>query len=106
MKSALSCISRICLLACVCVVLGCSPGSEPVAPPAGGIKDQIKANLANPSETGQIGSETMAIEMDIKKLEAEDPALATTLTKDLEELKKASSPAAVKAKAKAMAAKL
>lgn len=99
-------ISRVCLLAGACLLIGCGPGSEPVAPPSGGIKDLIKANLANPAATGQLGSETMAIEMDIKKLEAEDPALATTLTKDLAELKKASSSSAVKAKAKAMAAKL
>lgn len=94
------------MLAGVCLLFGCGPGSEAVPLPDGGFKALIKKNLQHPMETGQTGSETMAIEMDIKKLEAEDPALATTLTKDLAELKKASSPAAVKAKAKAMADKL
>ena len=106
MKSALNWMGCVCMLAGVFLLAGCGPGSEPVAPPDGGIKALIKGNLANPAQTGQIGSETMAIEMDIKKLEAEDAALAATLTKDLAELKKASSPASVKAKAKAMADKL
>ena len=107
MKNVFDWISRVGLLSVACLLAsGCGTGSEAVAPPSGGIKSLIKANLENPMKTGQIGSESMAIGMDIDKLEAEDSALAAELKKDLADLQKASSPSAVKAKAKAMSDKL
>ena len=106
MKTFLKTLSLLTLLVAVLAAVGCEPASEPVEVKPGGVSELIKMNLQHPSETGQMGSEMMAIEQDLEKLAAEDPAKAAAVKKDFEAMKAAKSPDQVKAKAKEMMSKL
>lgn len=99
-------LSKVFALLTLSIIVGCGPGQTAVEVPQTGVKDLIKQQLQSPANSGTLGSEMMAIEQDLQKLSAEDPAKATELQKDMEELKKATNPTAVKAKAKAMIDKL
>lgn len=94
------------LLATVLSVVGCGPSSTPVDVPNPPANAAIKQNLQGAVDTGQLGSEMMAIDNEIEKLATTDPAKAEELKKQFAEVRSASSPAQVKAKAKEMMDKL
>ncbi len=71
-----------------------------------GAAASIKQNLMSTAESGTLGSEMMAIEQNLAKLESDDAAKGATVKKLFEELKKANTPAAVKSKAKEIIGKL
>ena len=102
-------IKELALTAFFCLGLalaGCGPSSTPVEVVDSGAAATIKQNLAAAADSGTLGSEMMAIEQSLEKLASDDAAKAATVKKLFEELKKATTPAAVKAKAKEILSKL
>ena len=106
MKELLRTCSQTALLVTVLSVFGCGPSSTPVDVPNPPANAAIKQNLQNAVDSGQMGSEQMAIDNEIDKLATTDPTKAEELKKQFAEVKAASSPAQVKAKAKEMMDKL
>ena len=95
------------LVLCVGFVFsGCYSRGIPVEVIDSGAKATIKQYLANTAETGTLGSEMITIEENLERLSSEDPAKGTELKKIFEDLKKATSPAVVKTKAKEIISKL
>ena len=88
------------------VFSGCSSKGIPVEVIDSGAKESIKQILASTSEAGSLGSEEILIEQNIARLTSDDAAKGAEITKLFEELKKAKTPAAVKAKAKEIIGKL
>lgn len=99
------CVLGVVLLLAVSAV-GCNsdPGSIDVPVPAA--ETQLKSALDDLARTGELGSGAEYLESLVTELRASDAGKAATLEADLQELKAARDPAQVKAKAKAMAAKL
>lgn len=95
-----------CLIGLGVVLSGCDSKGTPVEIIDSGAAASIKQNLASTAESGSLGSEMMAIEQSLGKLESEDAAKGATVKKLFEELKKATTPAAVKSKAKEIIGKL
>ena len=85
---------------------GCDSRGIPVEVIDSGAKATIKQNLASAAESGSMGSEMILIEQGLDRLSSEDAAIATEVKKIYDELKKATTPAAVKAKAKEIISKL
>lgn len=101
---------QVCVL-CVALFLsmstaGCNsdPGSIDVPVPAA--ETQLKSALNDLAQSGELGSGAEYLDSLVAELRASDAGKAATLEADLQELKAARDPAQVKAKAKAMAAKL
>lgn len=99
------CVLGVALFLAVPMV-GCSsdPGSIEVAVPAA--ETQLKSALNDLAQTGVLGSGAEYLDSLVAELRTSDAAKAATLEAELQELKAARDPAQVKAKAKAMAAKL
>jgi|GEM_PF-2552635 len=87
-------------------VAGCNsdPGSIDVPVPAA--ETQLKSALDGLAQSGELGSGAEYLDSLVAELRTTDSGKAATLEADLQELKAARDPAQVKAKAKAMAAKL
>ena len=101
---------QVCVL-CLALLLsmsvaGCNsdPGSIEVPVPAA--ETQLKSALDDLAQTGVLGSGAEYLDSLVAELRASDAGKAAALEADLQELKAARDPAQVKAKAKAMAAKL
>ena len=95
------------LVLCVGFVFnGCNSKGIPVEVIDSGAKVTLKQNLANAAESGALGSEMILIEQSLERLSSEDAAKAAELNKIYDELRKATTPAAVKAKAKEIIGKL
>ena len=88
------------------VFSGCDSRGIPVKVIDSGAKETIKQSLASTAESGSLGSEEILIEENLTRLSSEDAEKGAELTKLFEELKKAKTPAAVKAKAKEIIGKL
>ncbi len=71
-----------------------------------GAKESIKQSLASTAESGSLGSEEILIEENITRLTSDDASIGAEIKKLFEELKKAKTPSAVKAKAKEIIGKL
>ena len=98
---------RTTLICCLGFTLGgCDTKGTPVEVVDSGAAASIKQNLASAAESGSLGSEMMSIEQSLEKLESDDAAKGATVKKLFEELKKATTPAAVKSKAKEIIGKL
>lgn len=94
------------LVLCIALVFsGCSRGI-PVEVIESGAKETIRQNLASAVETGSVGSEMILVEQGLERLASEDAAKANEVKKIYDELRKATTPAAVKAKAKEIIGKL
>ena len=84
----------------------CDSRGIPVKVIDSGAMESIKQSLASTAESGSLGSEEILIEENLTRLSSEDAEKGAELTKLFEELKKAKTPAAVKAKAKEIIGKL
>ena len=71
-----------------------------------GAKESIKKALASTAESGSLGSEEILIDENVTRLSTEDATQGAEISKLFEELKKAKTPSAVKAKAKEIIGKL
>ncbi len=87
-------------------MMGCNsdPGSIEVAVPAA--ETQLKSALNDLAQTGELGSGAEYLDSLVAELRTSDSSKAAALESDLQALKAARDPGQVKAKAKAMAAKL
>ncbi len=85
---------------------GCSPQSVPVEAPETTPTEALKRDLRTPAESGELGSEMIAIQDNIEQLKQTDPALAEELSQDLEQMQSAKDPSKVKAIAQEMLTKL
>lgn len=85
---------------------GCGSGGIPVEVVDSGAKESIKQALSSPAESGSLGSEEILIEENITRLTSDDAAMGAEIRKLFEDLKKAKTPTAVKAKAKEIIGKL
>ena len=97
---------RLMLLVALVAVIGCSnaPAPEKVqAPPQ---IDMIKTALQGMADSGEAGSGVMQLETLVSELRAKDADKAAALEPGVEELKKLTDPAAIKAKAKEMLEKI
>lgn len=87
---------------------GCGGGAGDtpvnVTPPTS--TEQLKAALNDVVQSGELGSGGMTIEEEIEKIRPTDAAKADALKKGYDEMKAATSPAAMKAKAQEMMSKL
>lgn len=85
--------------------VGCSGDrAVPVTPPPAA--EQLKVGLGEVSKAGQLGSAADGLATLISQLKESEPEKAAELEADLEKLRAARGPAAIRAKAKAMAEKL
>lgn len=94
------------LVLCVGFVFSACSRGIPVEVIESGAKETIKQNLASAAETGSMGSEMILVEQGLERLSSEDAAKATEVKKIYDELRKATTPTAVKAKAKEIIGKL
>jgi hypothetical protein len=85
---------------------GCSSRGIPVEVIDSGAKETIKQSLASTLETGALGSEEILIDENIMRLTSDDATMGAEIKKLFEDLKKAKTPTAVKAKAKEIIGKL
>ena len=88
------------------VLSGCDSRGTRVEVIDSGAKESIKQSLVSTSESGSLGSEEILIEQNIARLTSEDAEKGAEITKLFDELKKAKTPTAVKAKAKEIIGKL
>ena len=88
------------------VFSGCNSRGIPVEVIDTGAVETIKQGLASAAESGAMGSEMILVEQGLERLTSSDAAKATELNKLYDELKKATTPTAVKAKAKEIIGKL
>jgi hypothetical protein len=97
---------RFCAVLMLAVaILGCRQ-STPVAQPQGAPVEGVKSRLEVVAETGQVGSEMILIEEDLKRMQETDPAKAGELLSDLEQLQATVDPERAKSLAKEMLGKL
>ncbi len=99
------------ILALVALLLGgcggsSGPGPQRVQPAQVQPADAIRSALESIARTGEVGSEGLTIQENIERLRASDPAKADALSKDYEELQRASDPGKVKSVAAQMLQKL
>lgn len=101
-------ILRWVMLLSVAMAVGCSQQqSESVTPVADNPKQDIQSTLESIAKTGQAGSEMGLLMEKINKLSESDPALATSLREDADQLMKLMSEHKdMKAKAQEMLKKL
>lgn len=81
---------RAAILFVVALVIGCGDGTTEVPVTETSNTDSIRRNLQSIADTGQKGSEMVAIEQDIQSLTETDPEKAAELSTEFEKLKAAS----------------
>lgn len=88
------------------LLAGCTGGqrSERVTPPAP--TSMVKMALESIAASGELGSATDEVQSQLESLKSSDAAKADALLAELKELTGLTDPAAIRAKAKAMADKL
>ena len=88
------------------VFSGCGSSGIPVEVIDSGAKESIKKALASTAESGSLGSEEILVDENVARLTTENATQGAEISKLVEELKKAKTPSAVKAKAKEIIGKL
>lgn len=94
------------LVLVLALFVGCTGrgSSVPVEPPPA--SSAAKSALEGIAASGELGSATDEVKMQLEAMKETDPAKANELLADYNELVALSDPAAIKAKAKEMAGKL
>lgn len=89
------------------VAIGCGPTGDPVAVTPPTADAQLRTALIEIEKSGEpLGSGGMVIQEGIEAIRAQDPAKATALDAEYQNLATANTPAAVKSAAKTMLDKL
>ena len=99
--------SQLLLVALALAVAGCGDAESVTVDPPADATPPLKAILTDIAASGQpLGSGAETVRTEIEALKATDAAKGDELLKDLAELEQLQDPAAIKAKAQAMADKL
>ena len=106
MKNKMELTQSVLVLFLGLLFIGCGSRGIPVEVIDSGAKESIKQSLASTLESGSLGSEEILVEENIARLSSEDESMGAEIRKLFDELKKAKSPSAVKAKAKEIIGKL
>jgi len=86
----MSMLARVAFLMVIALVIGCGDGTTEVPVTETSHTDSIRRNLQSVADTGQKGSEMVAIEQDLQALAETDPEKASELSTEFEKLKGAS----------------
>ena len=83
-------LARIAFMLVIALIVGCGDGTTEVPVTETSRTDSIRRNLQSIADTGQKGSEMVAIEQDIRSLAETDPEKSAELSTEFEKLKGAS----------------